>query len=60
MGWWWLSTAKWTCAVSTRGHMIADTPPLLRKFKGQPISNLMRWARSRWDDSLRVVRMEDV
>jgi hypothetical protein len=44
-----VSTPSWTCAVETiavKPFTIATTPPLLRRFRGQPLRNLHRWARS--------------
>jgi hypothetical protein len=46
--WWYVSTPRWTCAVETtaaKPFVIATTPPLLRRFLGQPLRNLHRWAR---------------
>jgi len=47
--WWYVSTERWTCAVRTdewKPFTIRETPPYLRPFRGQPLRNLARWARS--------------
>ena len=44
MAWWWLSSRKMTVAVETdNGDVIRTTPPIVRKFQGQPLRNLTRW-----------------
>jgi hypothetical protein len=40
----WISTPKWTCLVIVEDRRIIETCPLLRKFIGQPLQNLLRWA----------------
>jgi hypothetical protein len=40
----WVSSPKGTCFVNTDDNtIIVDTAPLWRKFKGQPLGNLIRW-----------------
>lgn len=46
MKWWWLSTAVMTVAVATRDGRITVAPPIVSKFKGQPLSNLIAWLRT--------------
>lgn len=43
----WVSCAKFTVRVETdeRG-VVTGGAPLVRKFKGQPLKNLLAWARS--------------
>lgn len=42
--WWWLTCRKMTVAVGVDAHdKIVYTPPVVHKFKGQPIENLSRW-----------------
>ena len=44
MNWWWLSSSKMTVAVCTVGEdRIYRTPPIVAKFKGQPLANLINW-----------------
>ena len=39
-----VSTTKFTCWVATNGNnVIIDTAPLLKKFKRQPLRNLIKW-----------------
>lgn len=51
MPWYYLSNPRMTCAVETASSkhffngIILTTPPILSKFKGQPLSNLLRWMR---------------
>jgi hypothetical protein len=42
----WISCARFTVEVETdtRG-MITRAAPIVRKFQGQPIGNLLNWAR---------------
>lgn len=34
-------------AVTLGGRITADTAPLLRRFYGQPLGNLLRWVRDK-------------
>jgi len=43
MCWLWLSNSRMTVAVMVTDEQITDGPPIVRKFLGQPISNLIRW-----------------
>jgi len=55
--WWYVSTSRWTCAVATdddKPFTIRTTPPLLRRFRGQPLRNLIRWAR---EDGWQFIRI---
>lgn len=40
----WLSCSRFTVKVETRGLTIVDAAPLVRKFVGQPLANLVTWA----------------
>ena len=40
----YISTASWTACVETEDGKISTTPPLLKKFTGQPLANLVKWA----------------
>jgi len=42
-GWHRLSTVKMTCAVYVEDEVVTRTPPILRRFVGQPLNNLVRW-----------------
>jgi hypothetical protein len=51
----WVSCAKFTVGVVTGDDgRIRDSAPMVRKFIGQPLGNLLRWAkgfgRLRWED----------
>ena len=41
----WVSTERVTGQVNTRDGMIVFTPPIWRKFLGQPFQNLKNWLR---------------
>lgn len=42
----WVVTERWTVRVVTdNGRIITDAAPLVRRFLGQPLSNLLYWAR---------------
>jgi hypothetical protein len=40
---WWLSTESMTVQVITENGVIVDAAPIVQKFKGQPLSNLIGW-----------------
>ena len=44
-GWsdYWLSSRAMTIVVRVEGGRVVDTPPIARKFIGQPFANLVRW-----------------
>jgi len=54
----WVSTPKWTCKVTVDGTRIVEAAPLLRKFVGQSIGALSRWAHKRFGE-VEVRRLED-
>jgi len=39
----WLSSKKMTVLVDVQDGRITKTPPIVRKFRGQPPENLIRW-----------------
>ena len=39
----WLSTEKMTIQVTVVNGIVTQTPPIARKFRGQPIDNLRNW-----------------
>jgi len=42
----WLSTPKMTVSVETDGqHIIRGAAPIVHKFIGQPLDNLLDWLR---------------
>lgn len=42
---WWISNEKFTVMVEVDDKMnIIEAPPIVRKFIGQPIENLLSWA----------------
>lgn len=41
----WLSSEKMTIQVTVVEGIITNTPPIARKFRGQPIDNLRNWMR---------------
>jgi hypothetical protein len=43
IGIWRLSNERMTVRVVTRGKIIIDAAPIVRKFIGQPFNNLARW-----------------
>jgi hypothetical protein len=47
---WWLSNSRMTVRVRTDdNHVIVETAPIVRKFRGQPLENLTRWLRRMGD-----------
>ena len=40
---WWLSNRRMTVKVVVRDLKIVDAAPIVRKFIGQPFSNLVNW-----------------
>jgi len=43
MAWYWLSTKKITVGIEVRDGIVVHGPPIVRRFVGQPASNLRRW-----------------
>ena len=44
MTWWrWCSTERMTVGVRVLDGRIVETPPIVRRFLGQPEDNLVRW-----------------
>ena len=41
----WISTPKFTAAVTAQNNYVVEAAPILRKFVGQPWINLQRWFR---------------
>lgn len=39
----WMSTERMTVQVRVEDGVVVSTPPIVRKFVGQPIENLQRW-----------------
>lgn len=39
----WVSTNRMTGLVTVREGRVVLTPPILRKFLGQPFANLINW-----------------
>lgn len=39
----WFSTPRMTVAVEVKDGIIINSPPITRKFVGQPVENLKRW-----------------
>jgi hypothetical protein len=52
----WISCARFTVEVETdtRG-MITRAAPIVRKFQGQPLNNLLNWARDFGDFQYEVL-----
>lgn len=42
----WLSNKYMTVGVKIESGMIVEIPPVVRKFRGQPLTNLVRWMRN--------------
>ncbi len=43
----WLSSEKMTVLVKTdENETIIDSPPIVKRFRGQAIRNLVRWMRT--------------
>jgi hypothetical protein len=40
----WVSTLAFTILVKTDGAKIVFTAPLVKRFYGQPVGNLLNWA----------------
>lgn len=41
---WWISTEKFTIQVTTVDGIITEAAPIARRFRGQKLMNLLRWA----------------
>ena len=44
--WRWANRNDFAAAVDVEAGIITKTPPVLNKFKGQPIENLHKWLKS--------------
>ena len=54
----WFSCSRFTVQVDTDGNgTIVGAAPIVRKFVGQPVRNLIRWARAM--GGLRIVKLKD-
>lgn len=42
-GWWWFSSDRMTVAVEVIDGKIARAAPIIYKFRGQPVENLVSW-----------------
>jgi hypothetical protein len=52
-GWYWLSCPRFTVAVRVDDGVVREAPPIVRRFVGQSLSAMERWART-----LGAVRVE--
>lgn len=43
-----MSCPAFTVAVRSKGDKIVQCPPIVRKFKGQPVWKLARWMEGKW------------
>jgi len=41
----WLTCEEFTVTVEVSGSVITVTPPIVRRFRGQPIGALISWMR---------------
>ena len=41
--WLYVSSPRMSVAVSVEGPTVTAAPPIVRKFVGQPVANLLRW-----------------
>lgn len=49
MPWWYVSSRALTCAVKVEDGVIAEGAPIVRRFIGQPATQMGRWLRSQGD-----------
>ena len=40
---WWVSCPQFTVWARTSNGIILDSAPIVRRFIGQPLTNLIRW-----------------
>ena len=52
---WWVSCRRFTAKAVVIDGRIVDAAPILRKFIGQPITNLLDWARSLGDYRAEII-----
>lgn len=52
---WWVSCNKFTVRVDTVDGRIVSAAPIVRKFIGQPFTNLLKWA-----DGLGGLQYQDI
>lgn len=46
VSWKWANRTEFVSAVDVKKGIIIEAPPILNKFKGQPITNLYNWLKS--------------
>jgi hypothetical protein len=44
--WYYVSCKQFTCAIVERDGKIIETAPILYRFRGQALENLVRWLHS--------------
>lgn len=42
---WYVSCPRFSVGVVTKNQIITEAPPIVRVFIGQPLSNLVQWAK---------------
>ena len=47
VSWKWANRTEFAAAIDVKEGIITKTPPVLNKFKGQPIKNLYTWLYSK-------------
>lgn len=62
MQFWWLSSHKMTFSVGVNdSNIIVDPAPIIKKFKGQPLNNLIGWMKKqggfRSEKMLKLIRV---
>ena len=40
---WWLSCSRFTIKAIVKSGVIVDAAPIVKRFVGQPLSNLRKW-----------------
>jgi len=55
--WWWLSCKKMTFGVQTKDGIIVYGAPIVKKFRGQPLDNLIRWMKK--FDGFQITEMKN-
>lgn len=54
--WYWLSSNKMTVGVMAKEGIIVISAPIVYKFRGQPLFNLVEWMRQQGDFHIRELK----
>lgn len=54
--WYWLSSKSMTVGVTVKDGKITRAAPIVRRFIGQPLENLVRWMETQKDFRMKEIK----